>query len=226
MNLPATIEEVYLRRSGKHRKRLRSEARKLQSKFDGHLQIRCFREPSELETAILLVEETAKRTYQRGLGVGFEDTPRMRSLLHLYSRKGWLRMYVLIAADVPIAFWVGAVYEGWFYSDCTGYDPRFREDAPGTYLFMKMIEDFCEEGLHGIDFGLGDAAYKEQFGDQSFEEATIYIFSTRIKGLTLRAFHAVMFVTNAFLRKILAHTKLLMKVKRLWRDRLAQKDVS
>jgi hypothetical protein len=222
MRLPGTIEEVYLGLSSKHKKHLRSEGKKLQSKFDGGLKICCFREVAELDTVISEVEEIARKTYQRGLGAGFDDSPRMRQLFHLYARKGWLRIYVLFAADTPIVFWIGAVYGGWFYSECTGYDSHYRDYAPGTFLLVKMLEDFCREGLQGIDFGLGDAMYKERFGNHSFEEAPVYLFAPRMKGLFLKATQTVTFATDNALKNMLARTRLLPKVKRLWRDRLAK----
>jgi len=221
MRLPATMEEVYLGLSGKHRKHLKSEAKKLRAEF--HLNTCCVRDVEELARITPKVEEVAKKTYQRGLGVGFEDTPRMGALLRLYAKKGWLRIYVLYAADTPIVFWIGAVYDGWFYSDCTGYDPHYRDYAPGAFLFVQMIEDFCREGLQGIDFGLGDADYKKRFSNESFEEATVYLFAPRAKGLLLNALHTATSAADIGIKRVLSRTQLLMKVKRLWRDRLAQK---
>jgi hypothetical protein len=223
MRLPGTIEEVYLGLSSKHRKHLRSEGKKLQTKFDGRLKICCFREVAELETAISQVEDIARKTYQRGLGVGLDASPLTRQLFHLYARKGWLRIYVLFAGDTPIVFWSGAVYGGRFYSEATGYDPHYRDYAPGTFLLVKMIEHFCREGLQGIDFGLGDAMYKERFGNHSFEEATVCLFAPRMKGLLLKAMQTVTSATNNASKNMLARTKLLAKIKRLWRDHLVPK---
>jgi hypothetical protein len=226
MRLPGTIEEVFLGLSSSTRMNLRSKGRKFEKKLDGRLKICCFREVAELEAAISQVEEVARKTYQRGLGVGFDDSPRMRQMLQFYARNGRLRMYVLFAAGTPIAFEIGIVYGGWFYGDHTGYDSHYRDHSPGSYLLTKMIEDLCREGLQGIDFGLGDAPYKQHFGNHSFEEATVYLFAPRMKGLLLKALQTVTSATDNALKNMLARTKLLPKVKRLWRDRLAQKSPS
>jgi hypothetical protein len=227
MRLPGSIEEVYLGLSSKHRKHLRSEAKKIESKFDGRLKIRCFREDSELEIAISLIEEIARKTYQRGLGVGLDISPRAHHLLHLLqARKGWLRVYVLFDADTPVVFWIGAVYGGWFYSEGTGYDPDYGDFSPGTFLLVKMINDFCEEGLQGIDFGLGDAMYKRRFGNQSFEAAAVHLFAPGVKGFLLKAMHTITSAVANTLKNMLARTKMLPKVKRFWRDRLAQTNTS
>lgn len=228
MRLPDTMEKVYLGLSSKHRKHLRSEEKKIQSRFNGRLKISCFREVAELETAVAHVEEIARKTYQRGIAGRLDDNPRKRDVshLHLDAKKSWLRIFVLFEGDTPIAFWIGAVYNGWFYSEGTGYDPQYGEYSPGTYLLVKMIETFCKEGLKGIDFGLGDAMYKQRFGNDSFEEATVHLFAPHMKGLLLKVMLTGASATDNALKSLLARTRLLPKVKRLWRDRLARKNSS
>jgi CelD/BcsL family acetyltransferase involved in cellulose biosynthesis len=85
------------------------------------------------------VEEIARKTYQRGLGVGFADTTRMRQRLELAARKGWLRAYLLYLGERPCAFWIGMLYGDTFVSDYTGYDPDLRQFSPGIGLVMRMI---------------------------------------------------------------------------------------
>jgi len=226
MRLPGTIEEVFLGLSSSHRKDLRAGGRKIEKKLEGRLKICCFREVAELEVAISQVEEVARKTYHRGLGVGFDDSPRTRQMLRFYARNGQLRMYVVYDADTPFAFWIGVVYGGWFYSDHTGYDSHYRDYAPGTFLLTKMIEDFCREGLQGIDFGLGDALYKQRFGNYHFEESPVFLFAPHWKGLTLKIAHSITGVAGRAMKEMLSRTNLLMKVKSWWRGRLAQKGAS
>ena len=49
---------------------VRRKKRKLIREFGSGARIQCFREPAELDSAILLVEAIAKTTYQRALDVG------------------------------------------------------------------------------------------------------------------------------------------------------------
>jgi hypothetical protein len=49
---------------------------------------------------------------------------------------------------------------------------RFSEYAPG-----------CEEGIPRMDFGLGDAFYKQRFGTEGWEEASVFIFAPTLRGL-------------------------------------------
>ena len=81
--------------------------------------------------------------------------------------------YVLYVADAPCAYWIGNRYQNVFYGDFVGYDSSYGKYAPGKFLMLKAIEDFCQEGIREIDFGLGDATYKQGFGDSQWEEARI-----------------------------------------------------
>ena len=139
------------------------------------MKVSCYREPGELDDVIPQVEEIAKKTYQRGLGVGFQDTEEIRRRLRFCAEKGWLRVYVLHLGDLPCAFWIGTLYHGCFCSDYLAFDPNFGAYSPGTFLLMKVVEEFCGAGVKEIDFGPGEGRYKEQFGNLPSNEASIFV---------------------------------------------------
>ena len=226
IRLPGTLEEVFKGFSSAHRQTMKSHGKKIEKKLNGRLKIHCFREVAELEAGISQVEAVAKKTYHRGLGVGFDNSPRSRQVMQFYARKGQLRMYVVYDGDKPIAFWVGVEYGGWFHSDHTGYDPEYRDCSPGTYLLVKMIDEFCKEGLQGIDFGLGDAVYKSRFGNHSFEEAKVDIYARRPKGMTIKFFRCLTAVVNVAAKRLFSGTDLLLKIKKRWREHLAEKSAA
>ena len=72
--LPATVEEFYRGLSSGSRWQIKLKQKKLLKDFGGDVRIRCFRDVAELENLIQDVEQVAKTTYQRGLGVGFIDS--------------------------------------------------------------------------------------------------------------------------------------------------------
>ena len=57
----------------------------------------------------------------------------------------------------------------------------------GTLIFIRMNDELAREGVRKLDFGIGDALYKQRFGDQSWREATVWLFAPTAKGMALRS---------------------------------------
>jgi hypothetical protein len=227
MAVPGSIEEVYRRMSGSRREGIRRGMRKFLAHAEGKARIVCYRDAADLDRLFLDAEQIAGKTYQRGLGAGFSDTPEVRRRLELAARKGWLRAYLLYVGDRPCSFWIGMLYQGAFVSEYLGYDPEFRKLSPGMFLIMRVIEDFCRaaEGdtVTELDFGLGHAEYKGALCSKSWLEAPVYIFSPTLKGMSLKAMRTATRAADGLARKALASTSFFSRLKRAWRDRLAQR---
>jgi CelD/BcsL family acetyltransferase involved in cellulose biosynthesis len=221
MQLPRTPEKLYDNLPSKQRKNQRWQAKKFEKAFPGELEIRCFQEPAVLDRMFADVEVVAKKTYQRGLGVGFVDDLEMRERISLAAKSGWLRAYMLYVGANPCAFWIGNVFQDTFYSSYMGYDPVYMQYSPGMYLIMKVLEQFCggdkSQRLQTVDFGLGDAQYKQVLGDISWEETSTYIFAPTLGGYSLNLLRAPVAFLNGFAKKALERTQVLMKIKRTWR---------
>jgi Acetyltransferase (GNAT) domain len=226
MLVPESIEEVYRQMSGSRRKHIRSSIRKLEVHPAGQLKIVCYRDVSELDRLFQDAEEIAKKTYQRGLGAGFADTSDVRTRLGLAAKKGWLRANLLYLGDRPVTFWIGMTYGQTFVSEYMGYDPEFRQAAPGMVLIMRVIEGLCNhehgDNIKELDFGLGHAEYKAILCSKSWSEGAIFIFSPTIKGLLLKSMRATTRFVDGAARKALSSTKVFPRLKRLWRDQLAK----
>jgi CelD/BcsL family acetyltransferase involved in cellulose biosynthesis len=195
--------------------------KKLLQDFAGAVRIDRFSEASDLDEVIRDVEEVAKKTYQRGLGVGFIANPETRELLKLAARKNWLWGRILYIAERPIAFWIGNVYQGTLHGDFVGYDPAFSAYSPGMFLMVKTVEDLvnhiAEYGIRRVDFGLGDASYKDVFGTSGWEEMSGYIFARTLRGGALMAMTAMTGRLDRGIRAALDAGGLLPKVKKAWR---------
>lgn len=223
MALAGTIDQVFAAFSSGLRAEVRRKKRKIIADFGDRVKISCRLDESGLEAVLPQVEEVAKKTYQRALGVGFEDSDRMRQRLRLCARHGWLRAFLLTIDNKPCAFWIGTVYDGVFYSDYNGYDPNYRDYSLGTFLLMSMIEDFCKEGVRAVDFGFGQAEYKDRFSNERAIKAPVYIFSSSLRGLFLNGSRTIANSIDGTLRAMLERTDLLQKMKRLWRARSVKK---
>jgi hypothetical protein len=217
--LPSSSEEFYRGLSSSAKWQAKSKRKKLLKDFAGDVRIRCFQEIGELDSMVQDVEQVAKNSYQRGLGVGFFDTPAVRNQLRLKAERGWLRGYLLYVAGRPSAFWIGDVNEGTFGSDYLAFDAEFSKYSPGMFLIYKVIEGFCEsgEGVTAIDFAPGHAQYKHVLANQEWCETSVYVFAPTVKGVRLNVVRSAVGGTDQAIKAVLARTNLLQKVKRAWR---------
>jgi hypothetical protein len=224
--IPKSSEEFYRSLGPKTRQELRRKQQKLEKDISGPIRIRCFREVAEFDQAIKEAEGVAKKSYLRGLGVGFDVSPKTREILRVKAQKGWLRTYVLYAGDRSLAFWMGDLVEGTFGGNFTGYDPDIAKYSPGMYLMAKVIEDFCnakQAEVTKIDFGPGGAPYKASLGKSEGDDASVYIFSWSLKGVELNLLKSLAAGIHEPLKDVLQKTKLLAKIKKAWRNRAGQK---
>jgi Acetyltransferase (GNAT) domain len=219
INLPQDSGMVFPSLSRSQRKDVRRSTRNLLADYDNRVIVRCFVDSGELDLAIREVNRVAERTYQKGLGFGFEDTPPMRHLLDFFARKKCLRIYVLYAADNPCAFSVGNVSNGVYCGDFLGYDRQFAQYSPGNLLLVAVMEDLCKLGVRVVDLGPGNGMYKERFGNQIGMEASLRVFAPTIKGLALNILYSVSTVVDRALKLALTRVGLLSRIKAIWRRR-------
>jgi hypothetical protein len=228
LNLSPTAREFQESLSKKVRKNLRWQAKKFLEDYKNNVKLACFRDSSDLDRMIREVEEVAKKTYQRGLGVGFEDSHETRERLRHEADKGWLRMHLLYVNDRPSAYWWGTVYGKTFHSVAMGYDPGLARYSPGMFLVVRVIESLCGGesggGVETVDFGLGDAQYKDVLGNEHWQDASLFIYASTLKGLALFMLNTPMALASHVVGKGLEKTRLLQRVKTLWRRRLRSGD--
>lgn len=226
MFLPSTFDELLnkMRLDPRYQiKRLERYARSIQKDFHGKVEYKIRTTVDEIDIIAKHAELVMKKTFQRGLGVGFYDNASNRKRLCTVARKGDLRAYELCINERPIAFWIGTQYKGIFYLDFTGYDPDYKKYDPGMILFIKMLEDCCVNNIKEIDFGFGDAYYKNRFGDHNFEEEVIGIFSVSFKGILINTVSLIIDSISQLAKSILEKTSLLGRIKKKWRNNLANK---
>lgn len=227
LKIPDNVDTFYAGLSTKVRKNQRWQAKKLLESFQQQVEIRSYSLPSDLETIFSQIDQIARTTYQRGLGVGFADTPEMRGRLELSARKGWLQAFILYLAGTPAAFWLGTRYRSRFFSDYMGYDTAYAKYSPGMYLVLKGIEHFCSQPdgsrITEIDFGLGDAQYKQVLATDSWMEQSSYLYASNLPGVTLSISRALTGIIDKTARAALQRLHLEDYVKTMWRKRMARR---
>lgn len=204
LELPASPAEFLASRSKSTRRHIKRYAQALERELGADLAIACHRAPDEVERLIADSEAIARRTYHRGLGVGFADTPELRRLFAFAAGRGWLRGYVLRARGRPVAFWHGLVYRDTFVTRDTGYDPEFTALRPGQYLLSHVIAEQCTtHECARIDYGVMELDYKKNFGSHRYEKSSPYVFARRPRGLFLWSLRTLSDALERLARRLL-----------------------
>lgn len=81
---------------------------------------------------------------------------------------GWLRSYLLECGDLPAAYEISVQYN----DECTflerGYDQKFQQLAPGSYLTDFILQDcYSVEQPAVINFGFGENEFKQRLRNQT-----------------------------------------------------------
>jgi len=221
LRISGDFKQVYSRLSSNLREQIRRKKKKISADFNGDAKFICYTQPSDLETVVPQIEEVARKSYQRALGVGFSNTEAMRRRLEFCAAKGWLRIFVAYLGGRPTGFSIGTVCNKTYTSDFLGYDPQYRDYSVGTVLQSALIETCCQEGVQVVDFSAGYADYKRRFGNDSMTVARVYVFAPCLKGIYLNAIKTAAAAFNRTGKYILASGGLLPKIKRVLRSRAA-----
>lgn len=207
--------------SSKSRYNLRRAEKIFEKAHSGDVVVRKFNDLKEVSALTSDAEAVAQTAYQRKLGAGFVNSKKMCDRLELMARRGWLKGYVLYAKGVPCAYWIATKYKGTVYLNMTGYNPKFGKHEVGTILFLKMIEDLCQDvAVESIDFGLGDASYKRRFGDENWEDSTVYVWAPTVKGVFLNMLRTGTRLGAQAAEGLLVRSGLRDRIKRLWRSKM------
>jgi hypothetical protein len=221
LDLPGSVDELKRTLSKRTRQNLNNYANRLKRDFGDSLEVRVFEDPAEIDELFRDVETVAAKTYQRGLGVAFGDTPAHRRRTQLCMERGWFRGYVLYLEGRPVAFGVGERYHGTYRAGRPGYDPDFAGYRPGTYLLLWSIDDLCRDPeVSVLDLGLGDAEFKRRFCNRGWEEASVAIYAPRLRPIALNLTRSALLKGTGQVKQLASRSGVLTKVKRRWRDRL------
>ena len=222
ITLPCTMEEFYNRRAAQTKHKWKQNIRKLEKTFD--VKYIYFNDENNIELLLKDAEEVAKHTYQRGLMVGYDRSQENENRIKLMARKGWLRAYIMYLNGIPCSFGIGTLYKNTLYYNFIGYNPQYNKYRLGLITSLKFIESLIAEKVNKLDFGFGDADYKELFGDKNEIESSISMFSTSIKGVMINILRTAIFGSSILAIKMLEKMNILNKIKKYWRKQVIPKN--
>ena len=129
------------------------------------------------------------------------DGPELKGL----ARAKILRAYLLECGGEPCAYDVSYQFDGVFTGREMAFDEAFGRFSPGTVLLYLELEDlFARDRPELLDFGVGDAPYKERFGNQIAKGGSFFLFRrnlvNRLSHMSLGAFYSGVRLARRLLR--------------------------
>jgi GNAT acetyltransferase-like protein len=213
--------------SKRERSHQRQRHKALLRDYEGSVEILRWDGVDDVGRLAAVAEAIARKSYQRGIGVGFADTREVRERLRFEARQGWLRSFVLHLDGVPRAFWIACLQSRLLLSEYLAFDPDHAKHSPGMYLLMRVIEEICDapqgRACDIVDFGIGHAGYKERLGNTEHVDAMIWFFAPTLKGVTLNFCRLLAAAINRSAKLALSRFALLDHLKRGWRARAARR---
>lgn len=222
--IPNHADKVQKMVSKKHQRDIARCVRKLEKACSGPVDIVSYHENDDLEEFIHIASRIANSTYKGALGVGFSNNALTRSLIWQSEKNKWLRAYVLYAGTEPVAFELGSVYSNVYFAQQASFDPRWRSYGPGTILQLRIFKELSREREVNIyDYGTGDAVYKRRFGDNYWQEASVYIFAPRVYPVAVNMLQSAIAGLSLGLNRLSDKAGITIWLKRRWRDHLQSK---
>ena len=221
MTIPEKIDLLYQTLAPKTRNTIRRKIKKPEREFADQIKIVTYRDKDQLHEAISTACEISKNTYHAGLNAGLINEPKTYKIMSTAAKHNWLRMSILYIKGEPCAFQLGLQYGKTYFLEQLGFHPRWKQWNVGTFLFFKVLEDLClDSTVEKFNFGFGDAQYKRSYGDESWDEASVYIFAPRFYPICVNMLRTCVAALNSGLRYATNKSGLTNRIKRLWRNRL------
>jgi len=219
--LPPSYNEFLHTLSKNTRKNIRNYSNRLKRDFGQNLIIKHISSVEEIDTILSDNEEIAKKTYKRGMGVGFHINNEIRKWYEIGLKRSILNVYILYVNGQPVAFRKAFCFTDVFISYGTDYDPFYSNYRIGNFLLNYVIEDLYKKGtIKTIDFGFGDADYKRIYCNENWIESPVYIFAPTVKGIVINLMRGCTMHVSSIAQNILKKLNLYSKVKKRWRDQL------
>lgn len=202
--------------------KLRTERnRKLKKLRDqGDVELVRITSPSQVDAFVETGVQIARKSWQFNLlktGFASLSAAAWKERLVFAAERGCLRSYVLKCNRIPCAFELGYQYKGRFYFSLTGYDPSWSKFGVGATMIWLIIKDTFEYDRPRLCDFATYADYKQSFANDSYPEATIWLFPRRTYPMMTFYLYRAYSATAAKGSALLARFNLKLKVKQLIR---------
>ncbi|MFN8108264.1 MAG: GNAT family N-acetyltransferase [Thermoleophilia bacterium] len=131
----------------------------------GPVRVETVRRPDQLGDAMAEVFRIEASGWKGRGGTALVQDPVGRAFYEGLARwaadRGWLRLDLLMAGELAVAFAFDLVAHGVRYSLKIGYDEAHSAASPGRVLLAHQVESAFREGLRRFDFAGSQAGFKQ-----------------------------------------------------------------
>ncbi len=154
----------------KYRTQLRKKEKTFGERLGTAFVLREYRLPDEVRPFLNAASAINRKTYQfRLFGESVDNDEASVASGHRAALRGAFRSFILWHGDIPLCFILGHQRsDGLYEHRQTGYDPAWRDLAPGIVCNLMMLRHlYAVDRPVLLDFGSGDADYKRLFSNES-----------------------------------------------------------
>ncbi len=216
LNLPTNFHEYQRNHKG-----LMQKVRKFETAYGGRHEYRLLSGSNEIDDFCASAEVVARSSYQRALHTGFLNSREDRGKIRAAAAQGSWLAFIALVEGRPVAFWSGCRFENNVFLWWTSYDRDYQEFSPGLVAFTRLVERLMGDGVTWIDFGGGDAPYKERLGNESRWERKLCIYAPTLRGMLAKGICGLDAALGNLIRTKLKG--LANRLKSPWRRFMARK---
>lgn len=182
----ASYEEFFGQRSSKHRNQLRKKEKVFAERFGTEFAFTQYRAEHEVAPFLAAAKAINRKTYQyRMFGESVGDDAHSVAEGRRAAAAGCFRSFVLWHGALPVCFVLGHQRaDGTFEHRQTGFDPEFRDAAPGIFANILLLQAlYAADKPAVMDFGSGDSDYKRLFSNETRTTANPILLPRRARFL-------------------------------------------
>lgn len=191
LELPAKFDE-YLGQFGKKKRyNLKRQVRLMEDAYGGEMHADCIIREDQIEFFLATAGIVAEGSWKDDRHTA--AFARTASNHHRYAdlaRRGLLRGYLLRHGERPVASVLGFQFENTYHYADIAYVQSDVHLSPGSVLLYLIIRDLIENtAVRSVNFGMGDADYKRQFGNQHDRDRACWVMRASPRNRVICAAH-------------------------------------
>jgi hypothetical protein len=224
IHFKGSFDEYFAGLSRSTRYNIRRSRSRLVSDFGEEPKLIRVTKPDQVDDFLRRSEQVSRKTYQwRLLGAGLRNNEETRASLRYAAELGWLRSFLFVLKENPIAFIQGYQFAGTLQGTHHGYDHDLARYSIGIQLWIAALKDMFDEATpEWFDFGNGDAHYKESLSNVSTDGLLLYLWPSTLKNRVFVGTVKTLKSVNRFGSKTVEKLKLKSRLKRIIRARARQ----